>query len=71
MNKGDEVISLVDIPQAIHMFPKKYETPNVTSIPKGTIAKVEEVYPSGFGIVKFEGGIRLLVKLKEKFIKKG
>ncbi len=71
MNKGDEIISLVDIAQAVHMFPKKYEMPDVTSIPKGSIAKIEEMYPSGFGIVKFEDGIRLLVKLKEKFIKKG
>lgn len=69
MKIGDEVISLVGFQNTIHMFPKKHEIPKTTSFPKGSRAVIEEIYPSGYGIVKFENGEKLLIShLKEKFV---
>jgi hypothetical protein len=69
MKTGDEVISLVGFQNTIHAFPKKNELPKVTSFPKGSKATIEEIYPSGYGIVRFENGERLLTSdLINKFV---
>lgn len=69
MEIGDEVISLVGFQNTIHMFPQKHEMPKTTDFPKGSKAVIEEIYPSGYGIVGFENGKKLLIShLEEKFV---
>jgi hypothetical protein len=69
LKKGDKVLLLTSIIDSVQMFPKKHKIPEVTSIPNGSYAIIEEIYPSGWGIVKFENGKRVLVSnLKDKFI---
>lgn len=69
MNIGERVISLVDIVDSVQMFPAKYETPKTTSVSSGSRAIIEEIYSSGWGIVKFDNGKKVLVSdLKNKFV---
>lgn len=53
MKSGDRVLSLPVIKEIV---------------PSGSLGTVQEVYPDGWGIVKFDDGISLLIKLNKNFV---
>lgn len=53
MKTGDRVMSLPAIKEIV---------------PNGSLGTVQEAYPDGWGIVKFDDGIRLLIRLNGNFV---
>ncbi|MEK0285951.1 hypothetical protein [Caldifermentibacillus hisashii] len=53
MKTGDRVMSLPVIQEIV---------------PSGSLGTVQEVYSDGWGVVKFDDGIRLLIKLNKNFV---
>jgi hypothetical protein len=69
MKLGDRVVSKVNI-NSFQMFCEKHEIPNESFTKSGSTGTIEEMFDSGWGIVKFENGTRVLMSnIKEKFSK--
>jgi hypothetical protein len=67
MNVGDKVVSLNPI-HATQMFYGKEQMPKEEDIASESRGVVEEAFSSGWGIVKFDNGRRVMVEgLARKF----